>query len=42
MVSTRSGKSEFFRGSGKRREIRDYLEKLSEKSGKKICTHAIF
>ena len=33
---------EFFRGSGKAREIRDYLEKLSEKPGKKLFTHAIF
>ena len=42
----RSGKSgkvkEFARGSEKAREIRDFLEKVSEKSGKKVFIHAIF
>ena len=46
-VFTRSGESgkvrEFARGSAKVREIRDFLEKVREKLGKKVFfIHAIF
>ena len=48
-VSNRSGKSrksgkvrESVRGSRKVKEIRDFLEKVKEKSGKKIFVYTIF